>query len=246
MLVLMTDFGLNGPYIGQMKAVLYRQAPAIPIIDLFADAPTCNPRASAYLLAAYATAFPPGSVFLVVIDPGVGTQQRRPVVVEADGRWYVGPDNGLFSILARRAKTCRCWEITWRPPSLSNSFHGRDLFAPVAARLAMGEPPPGEPVTLGVNAWPDDLAEVVYIDHFGNAITGLRGALFPLDAVLTVGEYSLGHARTFAEVPQGDAFWYINANGLVELAVNQGRADRCLQLAIGAKINWHTASSDAG
>lgn len=237
MLVLMTDFGLNGPYVGQMKAVLYNLAPAVPVVDLFADAPVCNPRASAYLLATYAEQFPAGTVFLAVIDPGVGTEQRRPVVVEADGRWYVGPDNGLFSILVRRAENCRCWEITWRPGTLSNSFHGRDLFAPVAALLARGEPPPGRLTQLTPNDWPDELAEVVYIDYFGNAMTGLLGKGFPSDAVICVGDQQLCHAPTFGAIARGKPFWYVNANGLIELAVNQGRVEQQLGLDVGSKVS---------
>src|SRR5690348_16740282 len=118
MIVLFTDFGLAGPYTGQMKAVLARESPNIPVIDLFADAPSRNPRASAYLLAAYALGFPAGTVFLCVVDPGVGGA-RAPVVVEADGRFFVGPENGLFELVRRRAAAERVVEITWRPPQLS-------------------------------------------------------------------------------------------------------------------------------
>jgi S-adenosylmethionine hydrolase len=88
-IVLFTDFGLQGPYTGQMKAVLWRMAPGIPAVDLFADAPVGNPKASAYLLAAYAEWFAAGTVFLAVVDPGVGGT-RPPIILEADGRWYVG------------------------------------------------------------------------------------------------------------------------------------------------------------
>ena len=102
MIVLFTDFGLHGPYTGQMKAVLHQMAPGIPVIDLFADAPVGNPKASAYLLAAYAAWFPAGTVFLCVIDPGVGGT-RPAIILEADGRWYVGPGNGLFELVQRRA-----------------------------------------------------------------------------------------------------------------------------------------------
>jgi S-adenosylmethionine hydrolase len=86
-------------------------------------------------LAAYAAWFPAGTVFLCVVDPGVGSE-RPAIIVEADGRWYVGPGNGLFEILQRRAERTRCWEIDWKPERISASFHGRDLFAPVAATLA--------------------------------------------------------------------------------------------------------------
>jgi hypothetical protein len=123
MIVLLTDFGLDGPYTGQMKAVLHQMVPGRSIIDLFADAPIRNPKASAYLLAAYAVWFPAGTVFLCVVDPGVGGA-RPPVIVEADGRWYVGPGNGLFELVQRRAGEARSWNIDWKPERLSASFHG--------------------------------------------------------------------------------------------------------------------------
>ena len=128
MIVLFTDFGLSGPYTGQVKSVLYRAAPGVPVVDLFADAPAFRPRAAAYLLAAYVDEFPPGTVFLCVVDPGVGTEQRQPVVVEAGRRWFVGPDNGLFNVVVKRAGSATRWPVAWRPRRLSNTFHGRDLF----------------------------------------------------------------------------------------------------------------------
>ena len=135
-----TDFGLAGPYTGQVTAVLQQTAPGVPVIRLFADAPAGQPRPAAYLLAAYAAWFPPSTVLLCVIDPGVGSE-RPALIVEAAGRLYVGPGNGLFELVLRRAAAPRCWEIAWRPPALSASFHGRDLFAPIAGRLARGEEP---------------------------------------------------------------------------------------------------------
>jgi S-adenosylmethionine hydrolase len=238
MIVLFTDFGLAGPYIGQVKAVLWRHASAVPVIDLFADAPAGRPKPAAYLLAAYATWFAPGSVVLAVIDPGVGSD-RAALVVEADGRWYVGPDNGLFELVRRRAAHARLWEITWRPALLSASFHGRDLFAPVAARLARGEPPPGRllPPAFGRHPeWPDDLGEIVYIDHFGNAMTGWRAAMLAAGTRLAVGSRLLPRAATFSDVAPGEPFWYENANGLAEIAVNSGSAAAVLGLAIGSPV----------
>ena len=237
MIVLFTDFGLHGPYTGQMKAVLHQMAPGIPVIDLFADAPAGNPKASAYLLAAYAAWFPAETVFLCVVDPGVGGT-RPPIIVEADGRWYVGPGNGLFEMVQRRAVDTRSWTIDWRPERLSASFHGRDLFAPVAAMLARGEPPPGHPRRDEVDRrrdWPDDFGEIIYIDHFGNAMTGLRAAMLPADARLAAAGRVLESATTFSDRPPGTAFWYENSNGLAEIAVNRGRADE-LGLAIGSPV----------
>jgi S-adenosyl-L-methionine hydrolase (adenosine-forming) len=239
MIVLVTDFGLAGPYTGQVKAVLHRLAPEAAVVDLFADAPMRNPKAAAYLLAAYAAWFPAGTVFLCVVDPGVGGE-RAAVAVEAEGRWYVGPDNGLFEIVRRRAGAERVIEITWRPPNLSASFHGRDLFAPVAARLARGESPEGEmrPAGFGRHlGWSDDLAEIVYIDHYGNAMTGLRAALLPPDATLVAGRRRIARARTFSGVRPGEALWYENSNGLAEIAVNMGRADEALGLKIGSPVS---------
>jgi S-adenosyl-L-methionine hydrolase (adenosine-forming) len=236
LIALFTDFGLEGPYTGQMKAVLARDAPGVPAIDLFADAPASDPVSGAYLLAAYSAWWPPGTVFLCVIDPGVGSD-RAAVIVEADERWFVGPDNGLFELVIRRATAARSWEITWRPASLSASFHGRDLFAPVAAMLARGEPPPGGQRPLGRWLdWPDDLLRIVYIDHYGNAVTGLRAASLAPGTRLTAGGRAIPRARVFAEMPEGEPFWYENSNGLVEIAVNRGRADAVLSIRTGSVI----------
>ena len=239
MLVLFSDFGLAGPYTGQVKAALRRVAPEVPVIDLFADAPAANPRAAAYLLAAYSVWFEAGTTFLCVVDPGVGVA-RPPVIVEADGCVFVGPGNGLFELVRRRARQARVFEITWRSPGLSATFHGRDLFAPVAARLARGEPPPGELRDAGwlrQPQWPNDLAEIIYIDHYGNALTGLRATALKADDRLVVAGRPLRRARTFSDHPPGDAFWYENSNGLAEIAVNQGRADRVLGLATGSSVS---------
>lgn len=241
MIALFTDFGFAGPYVGQMRAVLAQQAPAVPVIDLFADLPPFDAMGAAYLLAAYADQWPPGTVFLCVVDPGVGGD-RRALHLAADGRHFVGPDNGLLAIAARRARRTAWRAVTWRPDRLSASFHGRDLFAPVAARLARGEAVESEACAAPVGCgWPDDLARVVYVDRYGNAMTGLRGGNLTPDAVLAVGSPGEGgqeirRARTFSAVPIGSAFWYENANGLAEIAVNQGRADHALGLAPGTAV----------
>ncbi|CAO3408073.1 SAM hydrolase/SAM-dependent halogenase family protein [Azospirillum largimobile] len=238
MILLFTDFGLSGPYTGQMKAVLAQKAPTVPVIDLFADAPAFDPQLSAYLLAAYAPAFPAGSVFLCVVDPGVGTD-RLPVMVEADGRWFVGPDNGLFALIARRATSLNAWTIDWIPDRLSASFHGRDLFAPVAADLATGrsvQRTPLPPAAIDRPDWPDELARIVYVDVYGNAMTGMRASALPTGAVLTATGTRIARAHTFGAVGPGEALWYENSNGLAEIAVNRGRADEALGLKVGDAV----------
>jgi S-adenosylmethionine hydrolase len=174
------------------------------------------------------------------VDPGVGTTAREPVLLRVDGRWYVGPGNGLLDVVAKRGESVEAWRVDWRPQTLSRSFHGRDLFAPVAAMLARGEDVPVTPVALdrhSLDALPDDLAEVIYIDDFGNAMTGLRAAALEEARVLDAGKTHLSHAGTFGEAEKGEAFWYYNAIDLVEIAVNQGNAARKLGLAVGDPVN---------
>jgi S-adenosylmethionine hydrolase len=233
-----TDFGVDGPYLGQMRALLAANGVAIPIIDLFSDVPAFNSQAAAYLLAALGDYMPEGSLFVAVVDPGVGGE-RRPLLVKSAAHWYVGPDNGLLSQVVRRGPEAEVRTIHWRPDNLSASFHGRDLFARVAAMVCNGEPVPGEPLSPGemVGAdWPADLDRVIYIDHFGNAFTGIRASALDKEQLLQVNGHSVPWARTFCEVPVSTPFWYENSNGLVEIAVNQGRADRDLALDVGTRI----------
>ncbi len=239
MILTFTDFGRGGPYLGQMRLSIERHAPGIPVIELMSDLPAQNPRAAAYLLASLNGEIPPGSVLLGVVDPGVGMQSRQAVVMRAADRWYVGPGNGLFSVVAQQHPPTQAWEISWRPSRLSDSFHGRDLFAPVAAMLARGDEVPGKPVetsSVGPQDWPDDLAEIIYLDAFGNAMTGMRAGTVSKGKVLEVRGQRISSARTFGEVAPGEAFWYANSCGLVEIAVNQGNARDQLGLQVGDTI----------
>lgn len=234
MIVLFTDFGLEGPYLGQVQAVLHQQVPDMPVVNLFSDLTPFDIQGAASLLPAYTAEFPPATVFLCVVDPGVGSA-RPGVVVKADGRWYVGPNEGLFALLARQSEKVECWQLP-EPMEVSASFHGRDVFAPVAAQLARGGAVPGTPVAvdcLEQQGWPDDLFRVVYIDRFGNAITGVRAGMTASGVPFEVNGQTVNMARTFSDVSPGTAFWYENANGLVEFAVNRGRADNVLGLETG-------------
>src|SRR4249920_34498 len=126
-IILFTDFGADDLYVGQVEAMLDRYAPGVRVIHLLHEAPPFNVRAAAHLLAALARGLP-GHVFLGVVDPGVGSD-RGAVVLRADGSWYVGPDNGLFAVIAARAASKSVWRIAGHPPGASPSFHGRDVFA---------------------------------------------------------------------------------------------------------------------
>ena len=174
MIVLFTDFGCCDPYLGQVKAGLHARAPRVPVLDALQNAPSFGIEPAAHLLAALAPFYPRGSVWLAVVDPGVGGP-REGIVAQVDGRSFVGPDNGLLSIVWQRARRRRCRRIAWRPARLSTSFHGRDLFAPVAAAIALGRVPRDWLSVMRapkVLLDPRDLARVIYVDHYGNAISG--------------------------------------------------------------------------
>jgi S-adenosylmethionine hydrolase len=240
LILLFTDFGTDGPYLGQMEAAILGETLQSRVVNLVSDAPCGDPRASAYLLAGLTEFLPSGCVVVAVVDPGVGGE-RQPVMLEVDSRVFVGPDNGLLSRVAARGREVNAARIDWRPERLSESFHGRDLFAPVAANLSKGQMVATSPIDVQALQgwdWPTELDEVVYVDHYGNVMTGLAAAPAPRDRRLQVQGQSLGYARTFSSVPVGTAFWYENSCGLVEIAVNQGRAASALGLAVGSRVCW--------
>lgn len=235
MIVLFTDFGSQDPYVGQVKARLLEEAPAQQVVDLLHEAPAYNAHAGAHLLAAFAPTFPPGTVFFAVVDPGVGTV-RDAIVMLSGGQWFVGPDNGLMSIVAARNRESRIWRVTWQPDMLSTTFHGRDLFAVITAEIARGDFPTHklvEMVKLNVVFDAEDMARVIYFDHFGNAWTGMRGAEIPKQARLTIKSASFEHSESFGFVGPGEGFWFVNSVGLVELAVNRGNAAQQFGLTVG-------------
>ena len=213
-------------------------------IDLMHDAPSQNPQSSSYLLAALADEMPKDAICIAVVDPGVGTT-RDPAILAADNRIFIGPDNGLLEIPSRRAHTSQWHRIDWRPGTLSTSFHGRDLFAPVAAALALEGPDwrdrwSTEVMRTSNNTgvdWPDDILEIIYCDAYGNCISGLRASAVSQDAVIRTNGHEIHHAKTFGAVTEGSALWYENSMGLIEVAVNKGRASDRFNLAIGSPIH---------
>jgi S-adenosyl-L-methionine hydrolase (adenosine-forming) len=238
MIVIFTDYGLQGPYLGQIDAVLAGLAPDQRVITLLADAPRYNPRACAYLLAAFTRDLPADTVFFAVVDPGVGSNLDSPVIMNADGHWYVGPDNGLFDMVARGSSKLKSWQINWRPERLSNTFHGRDLYAPVCAMIANKQATPGDLFEwTDRHQWPVDLLEIIYIDNFGNAMSGLRSNQLEPSSLVEVCGHSLKAAGKFNDVKPGQGFWFENSYGLVEIAINQGSASESLGIEISDQIS---------
>lgn len=238
MIALLSDFGGSDPYVGVMKGVIATLAPGVPMVDITHGVPPQEVRVGALFLDASWRFFPLGTVFLCVVDPGVGTQ-RRPVVVSAGGALFVGPDNGLFGLLPE--PHFRQITADWGLPQRSATFHGRDLFAPVAARLAMGArfedvgPTVSDPVALALPEPVRGVGEVVYVDHFGNAITNLpaqsagsvtvRGRRFPV-------------VTTYADVPIGAAMALTGSAGRLEIAVRQGSAAEIVGIGVGTPVAW--------
>ncbi len=241
-LYLFTDFGYEGPYVGLMKAAARRAGLAgDAVVDLMHDAPRFRPREAGLLLARLLPWLPEEAAVAAVVDPGVGTG-RRALIARIDGRILVGPDNGLLvpalTEASGRDLTVSVAEITWRPQALSASFHGRDLFVPAAVRALTSRPLATRPLApADLLDWktPPDPARIVYIDGFGNAMTGLVAAALG-EARLVVAGRTLSRARTFADRPEGEPFWYENALGLAEIAVNRGAAAALLGLAIGTPV----------
>lgn len=237
-IALVTDFAAAGPYLGQLRLVLDGLLPGLPVIDLVSDLPPFRPDLAAYLIPQLVRGLPSETLFLCVVDPGVGGE-RGALALQADGNWFVGPDNGLLALVAGRAAEVHCRRVDWRPQRLSASFHGRDLFAPIGGRIVQGGALPGEDLAVAEmvgHDWPKERAEVIYRDVYGNLCSGIRAQGIDPGTMIAAGELILRHGRTFCDVPSGTPFWYENSFGLIELAVNRGRADRLLGLEPGDAI----------
>ena len=160
-----------------------------------------------------------------------------PYMIQADGRWFIGPDNGLFNVVEKQANEVQRYEILWQPEQLSSSFHGRDLFAPVAAMLSQWDMPENRILENREVTAADDFYQVIYLDHYGNAMTGIQAGTLSEQNKLVVEGEALNYAQTFSLVSKGQAFWYVNSNGLVEIAVNQGSAMEQLSLQVGTAVD---------
>ena len=235
-IALVTDFGNDGLYIGQMEITLVSSG--LPVVNLLSNAPAFNPQATAYLLSAIAQYQPAGLLYLSVVDPGVGGE-RLPLVIDTGRDWFIGPDNGLFSQVIRQATSPVISVIEPVKEPKSVSFHGRDLFAPAAVSLCKGESIKGQQKDaseLVGTDWPDKLNQIIYIDHFGNLITGLPAVTIPKACVMEIANTEIRYARTFSEVEVDQLFWYENSIGLVEIASNCNRAADLLSASVGDTV----------
>jgi hypothetical protein len=250
LITLTTDFGLTDPFVGIMKGVIASRAPSVAVVDVTHGIPPQAVLVGALVLQQAAPYFPRDAVHVAVVDPGVGTD-RRPLCIETDAGAFVGPDNGVLSLAADAAGIRRIVELTEERfflPRRSTTFHGRDVFAPVAAAVAAGTPPGA----LGIER-PDLIrvclptpradagtihGEVVYVDHYGNLITNLPPDVFPAGrfAVTVAGVQIDGVSSTYATVASGAPLATVSSFGLLEIAVRDDSATQALAAAVGTPV----------
>lgn len=253
-ITLTTDFGLQDYYVSAMKAAMLNIAPDARLVDISHEIPSQDIMAGSWILQNSAMLFPEGSVHTVVVDPGVGTD-RNPVALKVRDQLFVGPDNGIFSLLTsdEEYKAVRLTNEDYWRKNPSNTFHGRDIFAPVAAHLSQGVPLEelGEPIDeLVTYRWTVPIADkdglegmVIHIDKFGNLITNISESL--LEEVIDdknvriyVGNTILDEiATTFGKVTEGEPVAYIGSSGMLEVGINKGSAEEMLGVQKGAQIS---------
>lgn len=265
-IALLTDFGLADPYVGQMRGVLAGLAPGVPVLDLCHGVEPYNLPQGAFFLASSLEHYPAGTVFAAIVDPEVGTA-RRIVAVLAAGRTVLAPDNGLAGLVLARSEGVRAFDLTAHAgaPGVSATFHGRDVFAPLAARIALGEAPQSlgpemDPATLVRPAWVEPAwnadrrearATVLNVDRFGNCVLNLCGGPWagrlccagPLAACVDGGgALDVFPARTYADLGLGQVGLLEGSQGYLELCCNQASAAQ----ALGARSGCAVALSVAG
>jgi S-adenosylmethionine hydrolase len=251
-ITLLTDFGTKDPYVAVMKGVIYRIVPDVIIVDITHEIQPGNIQQGSFVLSWVYAYFPPGTIHLAVVDPGVGTS-RHGLIVQTENAFFVLPDNGLISEVIRRVPPveiiCLTEKQFWLNP-VSNTFHGRDIFAPVAAHLASGVPPSMmgiqfQDITLlpsflpGAN--PDGSIEgkVVYIDRFGNCITNIHRDLIAAREEVTVdvcGRVIDHIVTTYGDAKKGELIALIGSGEYLEIATKDGNASLLFNISAGDKV----------
>jgi len=256
LLTLLTDFGDRDVYVGVMKGTIAQVNPQISIVDLTHAIPTQDLWAARFNLLNAFPYFPPGTVHLAVVDPGVGSD-RRGVAIQIADCFLVGPDNGIFSGILATAPVQAAIVLTnsryWRTPSPSNTFHGRDIFAPVAAHLANQVPliefgSEVDPTTLVTLNLPDpqrnDCSLIGYIqhwDHFGNLITTIPNLWLPNASwQVSVGNHLIPSGRIYSDAAPGNLIALPGSHGWLEIAINCGHAQSLLKMEVGdqLQVTW--------
>jgi len=255
-IALFTDFGTCDAYVAQLKGAILSIHPTAQLVDLTHEVSAFDVRAAAYLLDAAARYFPAGTIFVAVIDPGVGTARRPVLLVTQIEKYYVGPDNGLFTRVIEREGFQAAYMLTQSTyflPQVSATFHGRDLFGPVAAHLARGVEPDqfGPPLVELVRlpyARPQRIGEtvvgeVIHVDHYGNIATNIPSEMLAhlvpgqwLMLTLAERTHVLPFVETYGAGLQGQTVCLINSSGACEIALPHGNAAAHLAVRVGARV----------
>jgi len=258
-IALFTDYGWEDPYVAQLKGVILTTYPAARILDLTHTVPPFNVTAGAYLLDQSAEEFPSGTIFVAVVDPQVGSERDPVLILTSKGKYFVGPDNGLFTEVIDSEGFSKAWKLDkteyFRPGSPSSTFHGRDIFAPVAAHLAAGIDPEkmGTPIkTLTMLPIKDPSfasgtmsVQVLHIDHYGNIVLNLGkdseiAAKFKEGNLVKISigkeSYSGPLVKTYTDGEKGRLILLYGGNGLLEIAKNQGSAAKDMKVEPGTVI----------
>lgn len=254
-ITLITDFGLRDEYVGVLKGVILTLAPKVRLVDITHLIPPQGVQTASHLLARSCTYFPPGTVHLVIVDPGVGSS-RSILAIAADSHYFIGPDNGVFTPVFLRAGSLRVHRVTAADLFLDNvgaTFHGRDIMAPVAARLAAGlaldHVGPRIPVedcvhTLqetGIRTGDMLQGEILHVDNFGNLCTNITRQEVEIFAsgkeiFIWVNETLIPFCHAYADQDKGRLLALYDSHDYLEIAINQGNAAQELDMAIGSII----------
>ncbi len=251
MVTILTDFGYQDPYVGVMKGVISNIDPEIKIVDISHDIPSFGIKHAAFSLFSYYKYFPLGTVHLIVVDPGVGSE-RRAIALKIDGMYFVLPDNGIISYVWERGRDKKAYTLENQDyflKPISNTFHGRDIFSPVAAYLAKGiniesvgsflSTPVLFPFPMPKRKGHILYGEVIYTDKFGNVVTNIKkedlspGSSFTINLNYT---YIKRIVKYYGEAEKGERFGIFGSTGFLELSENQGRLSDSLGAKIGDKI----------
>jgi S-adenosylmethionine hydrolase len=250
LITLTTDFGTRDGFVAQMKGVILGINPRARLIDVTHDIEPYSVLEGALVLKGISSHFPSGTIHVAVVDPGVGSN-RRGIVLCTEDQTYVGPDNGLFSLIMSDNRACIMREIQnpdFMRPEPHPTFHGRDIFAPVAAQLSAGKPSEEvgplvhDPAKLSIPTVGENAAglegAVIYVDRFGNLTSNIdKAMLSKIVGTVCVGNVTIqGLSRFFGEVPEGETMALINSFGLLEIAVNKGNATKVLGIGKGEPV----------
>jgi hypothetical protein len=257
MIALFTDFGYRDAYVAQMKGVILSINPQAQLLDLTHQVTPFHIQEAAYLLEQATRYLPAGTATVAVVDPGVGTSRRPILVLTEAAKYYVGPDNGLFSWVIEREGLVQCIVLQaaayFRCPEASSTFHGRDIFAPVAAYLTLGIAPEHfGPSTTDLVRLPCPQAEIqngtvrgmiLHVDHFGNVVTNIEARLLPglragqpVRLWLAEEQRTIPFYPTYGAAPPGTLMCLINSDARLELALPQGAAVHHLSVHVGDAV----------